>query len=154
MTVEQNIKAIIESMGLDYICESWHRANLVLDRYQRRANKRVTATDGHKLPVGIYLQPKNGTLNIADRGSVTDAPSCMVCFADEMPFGFTGRQAVEVAERLKAMAEEFVRRVRDCEELKPISGAIAYNIGYDAADANLCVVTLNATIEEAQGRCI
>ena len=154
MTVEQNIKAIIESMGLDYICESWHRANLALDRYQRRANKRVESADGKKLPVGIYIQPKNGTLNVAERGSVTDAPSCLVAFADEMPFDCKGEEAVAIAERLKAMAEEFVRRVRDCEELKPISGNIGYTIAYDSADANLCVVTLTATIEEAYGRCI
>lgn len=154
ITVEKRIKAIIEGMGLDYICESWARSNAVLDRYRRRADKRVKADDGHKLPVGIYIQPTSGTLNIAERGTVTDAPSCLVAFADEMPFDYTGRQAQEVAERMKALAEEFLRRVNADEWLKPISGNIAYNIAYDRLDANLCVVTITATIEEAWGRCI
>lgn len=154
ITVEQRVKAIIEGMGLDYICESWVRSNTVLDRYRRRADKRVKADDGHTLPVGIYIQPTSGTLNIAEHGVVTDAPSCLVAFADEMPFDHTGREAQDISERMKAYAEEFVRRVNADEWLKPISGNIAYSIGYDKLDTNLCVVTITATIEEAQGRCI
>lgn len=154
MTVEQSIKAIIEGMGLDYICESWQNANIVLDRFKRKANKRVESSDGCKLPVGIYLQPRSGTMNISEHGMVCDAPSCLVAFADEMPFDYKGEEAIEIAERLKRMAEEFLRRVRECDELRPISGNIGYNITYDRADANLCVVTITAVIEEARGRCI
>lgn len=154
MSVEKSIRGIIEGMGLDYICESWVRANLALDRYRRRADKRVKADDGHRLPVGIYIQPERGTLNITERGSVTDAPSCLVAFADEMPFDYTGAQALEVSERMKALAEEFIRRVNESDELKPITGNIAYKCTYDNYDANLCVVSLETTIEEANGRCV
>lgn len=152
--VEQEIKRIIESMGLDYIIETMHRSNRVLDRYRRRADKRVKADDGHRLPVGIYIQPERGTLNIAERGNVTDAPSCLIAFADEMPFDFRGEQAQEVAERMKDLAEEFLRKVNESELLKPISGNIGYSISYDSMDANLCVVTITAVIEEQWGRCI
>ena len=153
-SVEKEIKRIIESMGVDYIIETLPRANQVLDRYKRKANKRVKADDGHTLPVGIYIQPKNGTLNVAERGTVTDAPSCLIAFADEMPFDFTGVQAQEVAERMKTLAEDFVRRVNNSSVLKPIVGNIGYDITYDSLDANLCVVTIRVTIEEAYGRCI
>lgn len=152
--VEKEIKRIIESMGLDYIIETMHRSNSVLDRYRRRADKRVKADDGHTLPVGIYIQPERGTLNIAERGSVTDAPSCLVAFADELPFDFKGAEAQEVAERMKDLAEEFIRRVNNSGVLKPIVGNIGYSIAYDSMDANLCVVTITAVIEEAYGRCI
>lgn len=152
--VEKEIKKIIEGMGLDYIIETMHRANRVLDRYRRRADKRVKAEDGHFLPVGIYIQPERGTLNIAERGSVTDAPSCLIAFADEMPFDFTGEQAQEVAERMKALAEEFLRRVNASDMLMPVVGNIGYRISLDSMDANLCVVEITATIEEAYGRCI
>lgn len=152
--VEKEIKRIIEGMGLDYIIETMPRANQVLDRYRRRPDKRVRADDGHSLPVGIYIQPERGTLNIAERGNVTDAPSCLIAFADEMPFDFRGEQAQEVAERMKDLAEEFIRIVNESDELKPIVGNIGYSISYDSMDANLCVVTITAVIEEAWGRCI
>lgn len=152
--VEREIKRIAEGMGLDYIIETLSRANQVLDRYRRRADKRVTAEDGHSLPVCIYLQPERGTLNITERGRVTDAPACLVAFADEMPFDFSGEEAQAVAERMKVLAEDFIRRVNQSALLKPIAGNISYSISYDRLDANLCVVTITAVIEEAVGRCI
>lgn len=153
-TVEQNVRSIIEEMGLDYICEPWVRANAALDRYRRRADKRMGADDGHTLPVGIYVQPKGGTMNISEHGIVADAPSCLIGFADEMPFDFKGEEAQAIAERLKSMAEEFVRRANDSGHFKPIVGNISYEISYDSLDANLCIVSLKLNIEEAQGRCI
>lgn len=154
MSVEQSIRRIVESMGLDYITDTMARANVVLDRYQRKADKRVVANDGHRLPVGIYIQPVAGTMNVSEAGRVTDAPSCLVAFADEMPFDYKGEEAQAIAERLKGLAEEFVRRVNDSGELKPIVGNIAYDIAFDSFDCNLCVVSLRTTIEEAMGRCI
>jgi hypothetical protein len=154
MSVEKEIKRIIDGMGLDYIIETLPRANKVLDRYRRRADKRVKADDGHTLPVGIYIQPKNGTLNVSSQGRITDAPSCLISFADEMPFDFKGEEAQEVAERMKALCEEFVREVNSSDVLKPIAGNVAYDIVYDSLDANLCVVTMRVTLEEAYGRCV
>lgn len=154
MSVEQSIKSIIEAMGLDYITDTLARANVVLDRYQRRADKRVVASDGHSLPVGIYIQPVTGSLNVSEAGRLTDAPSCLVAFADEMPFDYRGEEAQAIAERLKGLAEEFIRRVNECEALKPIVGNITYDVGFDSFDCNLCVVTLRTTIEEAMGRCV
>lgn len=154
MSVEKYVRDIVEGMGLDYLCESYARANVAFDRYKRRANKRVTATDGHRLPACLFVQPAAGTMNVAPRGVVTDAPACLVCFADEMPLDYTGEEAQNVSDRLRAMAEEFVRRVNRSATLKPVTGSVGYRVAFDSMDANLCTVTLSLTLEEAIGRCI
>lgn len=90
-TVENKVKEIAEAMGLTYLCESWFRANQAFDRFRRQGESReVTHPDGLTLPACLYVQPVAGFLNFTPQGFVRDAPSCLISFADAMPFDYKG----------------------------------------------------------------
>lgn len=154
-SIERRIKEIAEGMGLSYMCESWYRANQALDRYRRGGHGgHLEHPDGLTLPVCLYVQPVAGTLHFTDSGFVRDAPSCSICFADEMPFDYKGAEVQRLAERLKGLAVKFIEAVNNSGYFAPVGGRVSYRVAFDKFDANLCIVTLSLTLEEAVGECV
>lgn len=153
-TVENKVKEIAEAMGLTYLCESWFRANQAFDRFRRQGeNCEVTHPDGLTLPACLYVQPVTGFLNFTPQGFVRDAPSCLISFADAMPFDYKGAEAQEIAERLKGLAVRFIVAVNESGFFVPVDGQINYRVAFDKMDANLCIVTLSLTLQEQAGVC-
>lgn len=153
-TIEQKVGQIASDMGLSYLCETWSRANVILDKFRRTGEGRtVCAPDGMTLPVCLFIQPVSGRLNLR-QGQMRDAPECFLSFADAMPFDFTGEQAQEIAERLKGLAIDFIIRANDSRYFEPLTGDIPYKIAFDKLDANLCMVSITPTIKELHGICI
>lgn len=154
ITIEQIVRQIVSDMGLSYLCETWPRANAILDKFKRTGEDRaVRAPDGMTLPVCLFVQPVSGRLNLR-QGQMQDAPECFLSFADAMPFDFTGEQAQEIAERMKALAVEFICRANESRYFEPIEGDISYKIAFDKLDANLCMVSIMPTLKELHGICI
>jgi hypothetical protein len=153
-TVEQKIEQIVKDMGLSYMCETWTRANLEFDKFRRKGeDKKMQHPEGKTLPACLFVQPVSGRLNYRN-GQMKDMPNCFVSFADAMPLDFTGDQAKELTERLKALAIDFILRVNDSRMFEPIDGDIAYTVAFDKLDANLCMFTITPTIKELHGLCI
>lgn len=154
-TVENKVRQIAEAMGLTYLCESWYRANQAFDRFRRQGDGReVTHPDGLRLPACLYVQPVAGYLNFTQQGFVRDAPSCLVSFADAMPFDYRGDEAQQIAERLKGLAVRFVAAVNESGFFVPVGGRVDYRVAFDKMDANLCILTLTLTLEEQTGACL
>lgn len=154
--IESRVKEIAEGMGLSYICETWTRANVVLDKFRRdqsSSGKPVVHKDGLKLPVCLYVQPVAGSLKFTELDMCKDAPVCSVSFADAMPFDYRGDEAQEIAERMKNVAANFVVRCNESGYFEQISGDVRYQIAFDKLDANLCIVTLQLTLVESVGVC-
>ena len=82
-----------------------------------------------------------------------DAPSCLISFADAMPFDYKGAEAQEIAERLKGLAVRFIVAVNESGFFVPVSGHVNYRVAFDKMDANLCIVTLSLTLQEQAGVC-
>lgn len=155
MTIEGKVREIVGAMGLSYACETWARANVVFDRFRRvGTERRVEDPEGMALPACLYVQPVSGSLHFEPSGRVTDAPACLIAFADAMPFDYRGEEAQRIAERLKGIAMQFIERVNNCGFFVPVEGAVNYRVAFDKLDANLCVVTLEITLRELVGECI
>lgn len=154
-TIENKVKVIAESLGLTYLCESWHRANQAFDRFRRQGPEReVTHPDGLTLPACLYVQPVSGYFNFTSQGFARDAPACLIAFADAMPFDYRGADAQEIAERLKALAVQFIVAVNESGYFLPVGGQVNYRVAFDKMDANLCIVTLSLTLQEQTGTCL
>lgn len=154
-TIEQKVREIAEGMGLSYLCESWYRANVAFDRFRRQGETReITHPDGLTLPACLYVQPVSGYLDFTPQGFVRDAPTCLISFADAMPFDYRGAEAQEIAERMKALAVRFIAKVNESGFFQPISGRVDYRVSFDKMDANLCIVTLSLTLQEEIGQCV
>ena len=74
-SVEEKIREIIEAMGIAYLFESWHGANVELDRKKRT---RVLS-----YPICINVLPQRGTIYWNNNGQIVDAPNCVLAFGDE-----------------------------------------------------------------------
>lgn len=154
-TIEQKIGEIAASLGLSYLCESWCRANEAFDSFRRTGeDKAVRHPGGSTLPACLYVQPVSGGLVFTKLGTVQDAPSCLICFADAMPYDYKGVEAQEIAERMKALAVQFISAVNACGFFAPVSGRVNYRVAFDKMDANLCIVTLDVTLQEQVGSCL
>lgn len=154
-TIENKVKEIAESLGLTYLCESWHRANQAFDRFRRQGEEReLKHPDGLTLPACLYVQPVSGFFNFTSQGFVRDAPACLIAFADAMPFDYRGADVQEIAERLKALAVQFVVAVNESGYFLPVGGQVNYRVAFDKMDANLCIVTLSLTLQEQTGACL
>ena len=154
--IESKVAAIAEEMGLSFICETWTRANVVLDKFRRDTsapNRPVVNRDGLTLPVCLYVQPVAGSLKFTNLGMCKDAPSCSISFADAMPFDYRGDEAQDIADRLKNLAADFVVRCNRSGYFEQISGDVQYQIAFDRMDANLCIVTLRLSLIDAVGVC-
>lgn len=155
ITVEQKVGEIARKMGLSYMCESWARANVAIDKFRRTGNdRRVVANDGTTLPLCLYVQPVAGAMKFTSGGYVKDAPSCFISFADAMPFDYTGEQAQAIAERLRRLAIDFIVALNASGVFEPIYGDVQYKIAYDRLDACLCIVSITPTLVEIVGNCI
>lgn len=155
--IEKKVAEIAAKMGLSYICETWTRANVVLDRFRRDTSdpKRPVRDNKNELalPVCLYVQPVAGSLKFDNLGMCKDAPVCSVSFGDAMPFDYHGDVAQEIAERLKSTAAAFIVECNKSGFFEPISGDVRYQIAFDRMDANLCFVTLQLTLVESVGVC-
>lgn len=155
MTIEKKVKEIAEALGLTYLCESWNRANEAFDRFRRQGeDRKIRHPDGLTLPACLYVQPVSGYLNFTSQGFVRDAPSCLVAFADAMPFDYKGAEAQEITERMKALAVRFITAVNESGFFMPVDGQVNYRVAFDKMDANLCIVTLSLTLQEQTGDCL
>lgn len=155
ITVEKKVGEIAAKMGLSYMCETWARANVLLDKFRRvGASRSVQPPDGYTLPVCIYVQPVAGAFKFTKGGYVKDAPSCFISFADAMPLDFTGDEAQSIAERLKGIATDFIAEVNNSGAFEPIYGDVSYKIGFDRLDACLCIVSITPTLAELHGVCV
>lgn len=85
---------------------------------------------------------------------MTDAPACLIAFADAMPFDYRGEEAQQIAEQLKGIAMQFIERVNNCGFFVPVEGAVNYRVAFDKLDANLCCGDSRNTLRELVGECI
>lgn len=144
-SVEQKIKDIVDAMGVHYVFESWHRANVEIDRRQR--------TKELKFPLCINILPVSGNLNWKKNGQITDAPNCLIAFGDKIALDFKSDQVQTIVEKLKGIGMQFIERVNKGGVFEPVAGQVRYSVSYDKLDANLVIVTFEIQLKELQGEC-
>ena len=144
-SVEEKIREIIEAMGIAYLFESWHGANVELDRKKRM---RVLS-----YPICIHVLPQRGTIYWNNNGQIVDAPNCVLAFGDEIRLDAPADEVQHVVERMKQLAMQFVVRVNGSGLFEPVSGPIIYTCMFDKLDRNLALVTVELVLREIMGVC-
>lgn len=144
MSIESNIKSIVEDMGINYLFEDWSRANFELDKSLR--------SEDFNFPVCINLLPVSGMLSQAN-GYIKDASNCLVVFADKADFDFKGATNQVAVERMKTLAMIFISKCNESGKFEPITDSVRYSVLYDTLDVNITGVTVELTLKEATGRC-
>lgn len=139
---------IAEGMGLPFIVETWSRANLIADYLKRKGGEEP------QLPFVVAIQPIRGVIAIDQFDQWADVPSVYVGFADRMPLDFKGREAEEIAERLKALAVKFIARVNNSGYFTPVSGEVSYDVSFDRLDANLLIFSMELPLRPVVGACL
>lgn len=153
-TIRQSVQIITEGLGLSFLCETWSRANAVLDKFQRQPDGQVTSEDA-SLPCALFIQPTQGTMRISPRfDTITDAPKCALAFLQAMPLDFTGEQVEAITQELQAYAAQFIANANASGMFERIEGDVSYDIAFDKTDANLLVFTIYPVLREAEGQCV
>lgn len=152
-TIRTKVQYICEAMGLSFLCETWSRANVVLDKFQRNTNGEVEGEQ--TLPCALFLQPASGTLSVSGRyDTFTDAPRCALSFLQAMPLDFTGEDVESITAELQAYAAQFISNANESGYFERIEGEVGYEVSFDKTDANLLVFTIFPTLREAVGQCV
>jgi hypothetical protein len=149
----EQLKRIAGDMDMDFIYESYPRLSLLLDRVKRVGGS--VQLPNASLPVCICIQPISGVWDIhRTTGERKEKSNCIIALADAMPLDFTGEQADQISEVLKAKATEFIDRLNTSGYFEPIYGELSYKVGYDRFDACLCLVTIEFTLSPVYGECV
>lgn len=152
-TIRASVQSVVEGLGLSFLCETWQRANVVLDKYYRSSNGEVVGEPS--LPAVLLTQPVEGSLNVSARfDTYTDAVRCTLDFLQAMPLDFTGEDVERIGDELKAYAAQFISNANASGHFERIDGEQPYNILFDQADANLMIFRLNLSLKESVGQCV
>lgn len=135
--IEQEVKRIIEGMGIAYSFNDWSRFNVEADMGD--------------FPCGVLVAPASGTLH-RNNGVMRNAPSYLLAFLDLTDFDFDTTENNTIVERCLGYAKEFIARV-SASEVISIEGDVDYRVVYDLLDVNCTGVTIDLTIAEVVGEC-
>lgn len=137
-TVEQKIRAIVESMNEDveYIFSNWAQANIRLDKV--------------KSPSIVYILPPSGTLNFTWR-EVKDRPNSMIAFICNTKFDFDGTENDGIIEEMKRLCIRFVQAFNASKYFDELDGNIPYRVLYDYLDVNVTGIIIEPTLIEKEG---
>lgn len=149
--IVEDVRQVAEGLGLSFMYETMARANVLMDKVRRRNG--VVEWNGKALPICLYVQPVSGRIAYDEVGNRRDIPSCLMCFGEAMPLDYKGEEAEAIVERLKGYATEFIEGMNALGEYLPIGGDINYQVGFDRMDANLCILSMELTIEPLYGEC-
>ena len=154
-TIEENIKGIVESMGLGYVHETVYGANMELDKIVRDSQRKPT--QGIHLPAAVNILATSGRFDVADgqyRDLIREAQNIRILFVDKMKFDDrydTDDQATVNA--LKRLAKQFIKGVRSSELFSYVS-SYQWQVRLNAFDANLAVLELTGTLRQMEGECV
>lgn len=137
--VEQYIKEIAQSIGINYMFNDWTRANVELDFKD--------------LPVCVYVLPVSGQLNLHN-GKFRDYPNCLIAFLDLAELDFEGEENEITVERMKQFAKKFIIAVNESGKFSPVLETVSYSVVYDMLDQNLTGVTIQLQLKELIGDCV
>lgn len=151
-TIRMNVQHICEAMGLSFLCETWSRANVVLDKFRRNANGEVEGEQ--TLPCALFLQPVSGTMTVSRYDTFADAPRCALSFLQAMPLDFTDEDVASITSEMQAYAAQFISNANESGYFERIEGEVTYEVSFDKTDANLLVFTIFPTLREAVGQCV
>lgn len=138
-TVEQKVKAIVDSMNEDveYMFMNWAQANVKLDKVTR--------------PSIVYVLPPSGTLTFSWK-DVKDAPNSQIGFICNTKFDFNGRENDGIIEAMKRLCIRFIRKLNESGYFEPIvETSLTYRVMYDYLDANVTGIIIDPTLIEVVG---
>lgn len=145
-TIQQKVESVASKFTeAQYFYGNWNQLDKFIDEF---------GTTNYQKPVIFHIMPMGGTMYIG-RGSmqVTDRPSVMIAFLDHCDFDADGNNVDEKVERMKYLAQLFIRALNNSGLFEMIDNEeVSYQVPYDTTDDNLTGVIVTFTLKEVRGR--
>ncbi len=135
-TVEGKIRAIAESMGVNYLFCNWAQANVEFDKID--------------CPTIVYVLPPSGDLYFSWQ-EVKDYPEAQIAFLCSTEFDFESDENDALIEQMKRLCIRFVKVLNESGYFAQIEGKLPYQVLYDHLDENVTGIVITPTLEEEEG---